>query len=844
MGRRLPDIVEFSTRRFRELRNVVLHPFAVGKREALKKARTVYENAEVPLGKASSTQPKEAQNNGHQDDGDYFNKSNRSEDGRELWLEKKQTLTTQQSTSVQEISSLGEVAQTDESGQIYWGTPEVLFLSPGTELKGNQWYRYEIDKLVRDEAWVNWYAARNQADEPVIIQEYRLPDFEFHPTEIQDRQRAFSRLVNLNIKALNGPGEGRDFRLLRLIEAFSPPANQKTGLCYLVAKPFNAVPLRNHLQQKGPLQANEIREVLRQVLQTLEFLHSVCRIQFTATHMERGIPHGNLSLESLYIRQTDLPGVNSDRQFFIHVTDLLLWEHLIYPPSSPKFYAAIAECSEDLGNKADDLKALGRIGFELAGCQYDPDTGRVAEFSSEHATSLLHDEELHHFLCRLVEMEVPFKTASEALQAIPRPAIAASRVAETEVDFSEESFGKSADWRLPALAMTMLLMGITTWFILRNLESKMARSTLSPLVTSPQPELPDNFRLADAGSTLSGPLRYQIESGGALRAAVDRKITDSNFQQRLDSDKSAVPLMDELERRHPQLSWITNLNETRFRPRQQVIQFVERSPRHVGLVRTPETLPSALAAEAIAYDGLAILVPFQDFHNAEGNLADALGGYLSLEDLRQLYTSNTLEEVELKGIPVQLFFPDGTTSENQDTIQLFKEKVLNNNPEWIEKFDYLRQQAAIRDRTLVRELDINNNLYEKMFATYERSTESTQQINIGFDRLSRSFGQCTVYPLAIGNSAGAAIQPLQTITQSPINPEIDLCGAKERYSAEIPENYPLRYSFSLIYQNESGDGAAFRDIFKTYEAQYLLSEAGLTPIISRQEIMPLIWRDE
>ena len=123
-------------------------------------------------------------------------------------------------------------------------------------------------------------------------------------------------------------------------------------------------------------------------------------------------------------------------------------------------------------------------------------------------------------------------------------------------------------------------------------------------------------------------------------------------------------------------------------------------------------------------------------------MPDRLDGYISLEELRELYTSDDLDSAKLRGIPVQLYFPNVSNLSNesgwtnQDTIQLFQEKVLENDED-LEKFRALWEQAIERDQKLIGE-DNNNklkdNLYEKIFFAYETSEESVDtndSISIG-----------------------------------------------------------------------------------------------------------------
>ncbi|MEB3356337.1 MAG: hypothetical protein VKK04_06400 [Synechococcales bacterium] len=860
MSRRLPDIVELISRQVREVRTFIKHPGAILRMHAWRKARSVYENAELP-GRENQSQSQE----GDPSTGDIRTTqadpvpyAPESKNGA-LASPATATLTHPQHVSEIEPSDalledgLDELDPNPTEG-LGWMPPPVPLLAEGEPLRGSHWYRYEMGRPIHRQTgvaevpWVRWYEATNQADERVTIQEYLLSETDFNPAEIQDRQKAFARLVNFNLNTLNGPGEGRDFRLLRLVEAFAPPFDpadiETAGRCYLVAKPLPGFSLRDYVAQHGSLHPSQIREVLRQVLQTLQFLHTVCRIQFSTSHTERGIPHGNLSLDSLFIRQTDLAGVNSDRQFFIHVTDLLLWEHLIHPPASPKFHGAIAQTAQDLGSTSDDLQDLGRIGFQLAGHAVNPDTGEIPGLRTDRIRQTFSDQPLYHFLCRLVQEEAPFKTADEALQALRD----LSAKAPTESRIPGEPVGEGSVWRspwlarlgLPVAALVLLLMGTGAWIFLREPNA--------PILSLPEEEVADEERYLSAIPVPGAPIQYQVEIGGAWHVAMFRTMLNPIAESQtplseLGDNYTPLPLMDEIEKRHPSLRWLRS-NQSRFRSRQGVLRFVEQSPQNIGLIRLPESLPADLTSQPIAYDGLTVLVPFRDAYNVAGNVPERLDGYISLEELRELYTSEDLNAAELRGIPVQLYFPDESEPINRDTIQLFKEQVLDNDPDLIRRFEVLQQQAGERDRTLIREYGLKANLYEKMFFAYENSDDASGRISIGFDRLSRAFGQCSVYPLAIGSDAASSTQPLMQVTDQPIQTDIDLCGVKGLYYVNLSEDYPLRYELGLVYRQGSEAGEAVGKILSTQEAQYLISEAGLVPTVPMQELWSFVWSQE
>lgn len=847
MSRRLPDIVELFSRKFREITTIIKHPFAVGRRELWKRGRSIYENAEVPGGAENRQSSEKVETTtGTAAEGYVNSHSTASYSSQDL-----QRISRQETYPNELVSDhRQELEKETETETADWTTPLDPILPVGAALKGSQWYEYTIGQLMRHDPWVRWYHATNQAEETVIIQEYLLPNTEFHPRDIQARQQAFVQLVNFNIDPLNGPGEGRDFRILKLIEAFSTPTRDETALCYLVAKPLPGIPLRHYLEHHGNLRSSDIREALRQVLQSLQFLHTGCRIKFSSTYMERGIPHGNLSLDSLFIRQTDLVGVNSDRQFFVHLSDLLLWEHLIYPPASPKFHGAIAQSADDIADKLDDLRDLGRIGFQLAGCTLDPDKNDIVELRDGQAQAMLNDEPLYHFLCRLIGQETPIKTADHALETLrnlPQASLVPPQVLPQPAD--ETRSRHLTPWGLPLAVLVLCLLGTAAWLGMRK-----PASVVEIPLPAPDSKANDDLYLT-AAPVPKRPLQYQIESGGVWQDVMWSKLlhSDSSAQSDLwvaEKSHDLIPLIAEIKRRQPQLKWSSS-TQSRFQTAENVLKFVRQSPQNVGLIRVSEISDSdlnknryaGLEKQTIAYDGLAILVPFRDFYNASSNVPGQLEGSISLSEIKQLYTSDDLDDVKLRGdISVELHFPNEADLTNQDTIRLFKEKVLGGDQDLIDKFNQLRRQAIVRDRTLVRKHNLKNNLYEKMLYTYEKVEDPANKISIGFDRLSRSLGQCSVYPLAIRNSLQSNVQPLVQVDNQPIQTDADLCDIRSSYYVSLPERYPLRYELALIYQQGSETGKAFGEMLSTQEAQYLLGEVGLVPAtVSREELWSFMW---
>lgn len=868
MGQRLPDVVELVTRKVREVANVVTNPFATARRAGSKKVRAWYTNQTLP-----GSQPSPRSDEEEQASASTISSSNpplpsissphRSTAKAQLPSAQPQDPATMPLWDEPiEDNRIGEFFE-DELGDVgdfevanYWQKKAVLLLQPDESLKGSQWYRYTIGQVIRKTDWVRWYGAINQAGDAVVIQEYILRQTDFNPTEIEERQRAFERLISLNITAINGPGEGRDFRIVRLVEAFAPRlkrGSDEAGRCYLVVKPLPAVSLKDYLAQCGSLPSAQIREVLKQLLQTLRFLHTACRVNFSETQRSSGIPHGNLNLETLFIRHSPLAGANSDRQFFVHVTDLVLWEHLIYPPSFPQYHDRVAQSSSDLGRMEEDLAALGRIGFQLAGGTVDPHTYEVIGLHDPHLWRHL-DDSLHDYLCCLIGERTPFQSAESALKTLLNPPSLPSAFAPAATEDGSESLGGMAEgddnegsypsssagesflrqwWKLLLLLGLLGLGAIALSFCSRQ-----------PLVqesTELTPEETKDYSLSAVGP-LSNRVKYQTEESGAWRTVLDGRAIAGERKALSERQKQKItptPLLDEIAYRN-RFTW--DQNSPSFQPRHRVINFIQEQDQHIGFLRDADDLVDNpnIDTQPIAHDGLAILVPFTDAYNG-GNAPEFFNGQITIEQLRKWYTSFSLDEVVWKGENIDLYFPS-YGEQGEEAVLIFKEKVLENNRELEDLFDNLRVAANERDiKQWVKKRDnnikVNNNFYELMLDNYTKD----RQLAIGFDRFSEAFGQCSTYPLAVMEK-GKKHQPLMLNDGDEIDPNTDLCGMKGSYYTHLSEDYPLRYDLVVAYKAGSNYGTQAAEIFRSLEAQYLIGEMGLMPVIKRSDIYDIVWR--
>ena len=256
-------------------------------------------------------------------------------------------------------------------------------------------------------------------------------------------------------------------------------------------------------------------------------------------------------------------------------------------------------------------------------------------------------------------------------------------------------------------------------------------------------------------------------------------------------------------------------------------------------------LGNELRSEKFAYDGLVVFVPFT-YAQTKNSLTKALKGKISLENLRKLYTDvdnkykkwKDLDE-NLPDIPIQLYIPS-----SEEAVHIFEQQVLKDEHS-ISAFKKLIQKpgneqsfidscsntdTSSKTITRLRTLPMLTKMLEK-FYDYDCNIGS-----IGFDTLSKVFGQCSVYPLALSENNSELVSPLIQ-DNKPITPETDLCNDKGNYQpnieAFINQSYPLAYPMVVIYPKDNrrqDPGKNFANLLRTIEAQRLLKEVGLIPL--------------
>jgi hypothetical protein len=627
--------------------------------------------------------------------------------------------------------------------------------------------------------------------QPIIIKEYLLPNRLFNKQETRQRKDAFIRLAGVS----PADGKTQDFRLLSTWEAI---ADERDERCYQITRgTLNGSPsLRAYLAElqnkalqeapENPIQTSmtplEVREVLNQVLQTLEFLHGQ-KFRFPSGQVQQGLAHGNLNLDSLLLFRAP-----SNQQFFIYVGDLAIWENLFYPPLMQLTNPA----------PADDLVALGYVGFYLlAGRDRDPNTDQLLNPQDARQWPLV-DPALKELLLRLMglDVDVPFENAGAARQALfqlPKEEQFAGSVAPPLPEEEEKTSRK------PFLILGALALLFTAG-ILWNIYSSMQNGGLNGF--GPDTRLPD---FASVTGVPQGTFSYVAERDGTWNFVLQLRPESSlRLEEILRQPKPDVAM-----RYRPVVS-------TDLQVASAAVEAVRQGKSDFAITSLVDKLPdSALDIKPIAYDGLFVFVASSKKANS---LPRALKGQITFEQLRQLYTGQLTNWKELGGpdLPVKLYIPT-----EPEAVQIFQQRVLKNDPQQIATF-----------QSLVTRLPTSAT-QNQMFQDFDQG----QSGGISFGILSKTFDQCSGYPLALVDGTKDPVQGLVQPNGKPVNPEVNLCAKVYRPAVQAFASernpYPLGYPLVVVYPKNNKippAGIKFAELLTTRQGQRLLSKAGLVPL--------------
>ncbi|MGF1961195.1 MAG: substrate-binding domain-containing protein [Aulosira sp. DedVER01a] len=643
------------------------------------------------------------------------------------------------------------------------------------EIKGN-WGTYQVNDFLGVRGNGRLYAGIQVKDQqPVIIKEYLLPSRCFNEKETLERKETFKRLGGVSLADSRTP----NFRLVNTWEAI---ADEKGERCYLITKGTEtSQTLRQYLNQNGAMTAPQVREVLNQALQTLEFLHSQ-KLRFPSNQVQQGLAHGNLSLDSILIQV-------ENNQKYIYFDDLAIWENVFIPPS----ISQPAPCKRE-----HDLEALGLVAFYLwVGRTNDYNHQPLDPRENEHWPN--NDHDLKKFISRLLRLENPFSSAESARQVLlqlPQEHQVSNLMQLLESEEKSHNLRTKIVW---LVTIAFLLIGGGIWYYLWQQRQPVDNSKYFAWFGLLQ-------TFSEVNNVPSGKFTYTGEKDGTWSFVLKQQVDNNSLEDLLTNPKPEVKAEFNYEP-------VDSIDLDNFN---QPLEEVTIGKKDFAITSLVNKITDKLEEKAVINDGLLVYVAF---NKKDTNLANALGGKITLEQLRQIYTGKITNwqqiNPNLPNLDVKPFAPT-----EPEAIQKFLEIVLQNDPQdkalfaaKVEKLDTTKTQNQIRREIL----------------------EGRNTGIIGFGIVGKTWAQCTGYPLAIVDGNKPASQPLfQRRYRRPINTSDDLCQ-HDNYFVDVNafQSYPLRYPIFVVYPKDKSRqpaGSTFAEILTTRQGQCLLSKVGLIPL--------------
>lgn len=644
--------------------------------------------------------------------------------------------------------------------------------------------------------------------QPVIVKEYLLPRRSF-PEEVtrQYKKEIFERIVNFKVAET----AASDFRLIIPQEGIS---DRNQNRCYLIApEKLAALPnLKAYLSQQGKMEPSQVINLLDKVLQSLEFLHSQ-KWQYTSGDLKSGLVHGNLSLDSLLIKQTEV-------DFLVYLWDLACWEDLFDPRLT----------EVNVKTQVDDLVALGNIGLYL-----------LAEptITSQHNYPLNPKDfnwqgiapEIKSFLLRLLGLNSPFTSAAMARKEL-RQLKQLLVTHETITTSSNTDSNNNFQW-LPWIVLPIALVSLMAWWLLK-------------IKDKPSPEL-GNFSgelcIKYITNVPDGNFKYGIVASQQLATIFD--IQDSyratNSCNPNVNEKSFLSIIFQNHR--------MKLTEEPYSDREELISQLD--PRNLNFALTT-LAPNRYEArfikdnqeyinETIAYDGFLVYVPFAGCQGDCQELGNYLAQKITLQQLRDIYTTRISYWHQINpnipdNLEIVVFAPQDTFA-----IELFKQLIFTDEADII-AFETAMASGKIQQLTNYAMLKQMRNLWQ------QGVTNGTKKGAIGFHFKDKVYKQCNIYPLAVVNDSADFFPMLierQNKTGVDLFKNLSCVDNKQEYqlneSVFRDRRYPLAFSLNLLYPNSNIDrnlelGTKMTAILQTKEFQCHLSARGLIPLeLSQQE---------
>jgi len=672
---KLSDLINSFNNRAREVTNFITYPVQNLSQIVSRRAQHEYEKVEIPFG---------------------------SENGK----------STNQTPSL-EPQINGEVKSNSASPQIPWrpiiqnsqaGIPP---LKRNDQIRGRRG-RYQVvsDTAISALERVRFYEGIQVTNnKSVVIKEYLIPNADFNLAEARKSKEDFEQITSMNFRN----GGGQDFRLTVPWDAIAPRDERR---CYLITEPIaDSVTLREYLAQTNhPMSSQDLREFLKQVLQTLWFLHNQ-KIRLPSGEIRYGLPHGNLTLDSILIVRNEQQSTSLTQHFFIYLCDLAIWEDLFLPLKLKNINQTVPK----------DLKDLGYICFYLwMGGDKHPVYGQPLDPKNEQDWSKVDDIFLKNFIQRLIGIETPFNNADEARKAILTAPVAES---EPQVKTQLESPAQDGSSR-KLLILRILLISFTLGFLgpLLFLQLREVKLESTESVKNTKYSL-----IKDVQNVPNGKFVYTAaKSEGTWDSII--YIYDSRNNKRVKRTSLVgfgTTFEKELEKRgmRSQLDYQSELSIDK------ALQKMNRGEAQfliTGLTDNSATQFEKLnfTPQPFAYEGIVVYVPFSDSQRT-GSISEGLGGKINFEQLRRLYTGkiakwNQLDN-SLPNLPVKLYIP-----KEEAVVNRFEQVVFKDHPEEVKQFKELIANNKI---TTQETLDTLGN---QILGDFEKDKDNNGGIGLGF----------------------------------------------------------------------------------------------------------------
>ena len=694
---------------------------------------------------------------------------------------------------------------------------EIPLLTPNQNIQSFK-ARYRIGNLIKDNIVIREYEGYTfPHNQLILVKEYLLLEKFFHNSEAENRQRELVKRANIKLKStqIKNGISGQDFRLITPLDAFADDRR-----CYIISesnKDYET--LKEYLDENICMNYEEVRTLLKQVLQSLYFLHNQ-NINLGNSELISGLAHGNISVDSLLFD-------TKRNELFVYLSDFALWEDIFKPQNlkNTNEYSSHSMFQED-------LKDLGYVAIKCLFWNHiiEHDINLDEQRNIKYLLSTSADFKLSEFIEKLIGINGEFKNTKEAFEEISKLPFERLQPQAKLVEpgsKSEES-KKPNFYKLKFLFLLLLSFGlialIASWF-LKNIENDSSTVNTSENAACPKDS---NFKCSIKDASDNKPFNASIIADSMVSDWM-RKGHLVSYQNNLKKelkDKYQVTLnikkIDDIDEIEKQLEdnegidfAIANLsNQSNEKCENDTLL----SNGKQNGKNTEES--NELKCKIIAYDGIVFFVPFSDA-NGENSIPKALNGRISKNNLAELYQEEKTEKITnwnqldpKNSLPVKLYKPE-------------EDYLIDSFIKFIIKTGEITTIAGSKTK------------FESMLQEILQGFEETEQENryggIGFGLLSKVYGQCSVYPLAIGEKY-REIQPLiQNDDNNPINPYIDLCNDKGSYRLNTDAfksgKYPLRFAIAVIYRtnDETKKGENFADMMLSDEGQSLLQEIGLVP---------------